>query len=224
MDEVDIYNLACSSVTTTSSIESVDEDSTEAQECKLWYGLVRDWVLESAPWGSARQTSRLALLATRDDSLDWVDGDPTPGYTYAYGRPSDMLRPRYLTSMARFELGLRNSTPALMTNQPTALLVYTMQQTNIDTWDRDLRLAVIHTLAAKVSRKLTGSRSKMIDNFNMANEYVLQARAAAANQRMNTLDFAPSGLVARGGGNLNPSTMYVYPNADFTAAGFGNLG
>lgn len=225
MDEVTIYNLACSSVTTTSSIADTTEDSPEANECALWYELVRDWVLESAMWPCATQTSRLALLSTRDNDLDWASGDPLPGYLYAYGRPSDMLRPRYLTSFAQFNLGLRNDTPAIMTNQSTALLVYTKRQTVIDTWDRDLQLCVIHTLAAKIARKLTGSRSKMLDNFNIANEMILQARANARNQLQGMLpDFAPSALVARGASGLNMPTPYIYRNAEFALSGFDNLG
>lgn len=225
MDEVTIYNLACSSVTTTSSIATPDEDSPEANECALWYELVRDWVLESAMWPCATQTSRLALLSTRDEDLDWVQGDPLTGFLYAYGRPSDMLRPRYLTGFGQFSLALREDTPALMTNQSGALLVYTKRQENIDTWDRDLQLCVIHTLAAKVARKLTGSRSKMLDNFNIANEMILQARASARNQLMNQLpDFAPSSLVARGASGLNSPTPYIYRNAEFVLSGFDNLG
>lgn len=225
MDEVDIYNLACSSVTTTSSISSVDEDSVEANTCALWYDFVRDWVLESAMWPCATQTSRLALLSTRNQDLDWAAGDPLTGFSYAYARPSDMLRPRYLTSFGQFQLALRNDTPALMTDESTALLVYTKRQTVIDTWDNDLRMAIMHTLAAKIARTLTGSRSKMLDNFNIANEMILTARAAARNQLQPRLaDFAPSSLVARGASGLIGVTPYVYRNADYSLAGFGNLG
>lgn len=226
MDEVTIYNLACSSVTTTSSISSVDEDSVEANACALWYELVRDWVLEAAMWPCATQTARLALLSTRDQNEDWVPGDPLTSFSYAYGRPSDMLRPRYLTSFAQFQLALRgDNTPALMTNQPTALLVYTKRQTVIDTWDNDLRMAIMHTLAAKIARTLTGSRSKMLDNFNIANEMILSARAAARNQLQPMLpDQAPSSLIARGATGLQGTIPYIFRNAEYSLSGFDNLG
>lgn len=222
--EITIYNQACSAVTTVSTIGAVDEDSVEAQECTLWYETVRDTILGAAMWNGTSKTARLAVLSERDNSEDWVIGDPMAGFTFAYERPSDMLRPRYLTSYAQFTLGLRSDVPAIMTNQEAALLVYTMRQTNPEFWDDDLRQAVVHGLASKIARKLTGSRSKMLDNFNLANEIILQARANAANQLQRTLDFAPSSLVARGATNLGPMSQYIYPSAEWTASGFGNVG
>lgn len=222
--EVLIYNQACSAVTTTSTIGAVDEASVEAEECTLWYETVRDTILGAAMWGSTTKTARLALLSERDQDVSWEIGDPMAGFAYAYARPADMLRPRYLTTYAQFTLGLRSDVPALMTNQYQALLVYTMRQTNPEYWDSDLREAIVHGLASKIARKLTGSRSKMLDNFNQANELILQARANAANQLQRTLNFAPSAMIARGAGNLGPETPYIYPSADWSPSGFGNVG
>lgn len=222
--EVDIYNMACASIGADSNIATTDERSVEAEQCTIWYETVRDQVLGAAYWPSVRATARLALLATRDNDDSWVVGDPEPGWNYAYGRPADMLRPRYLTSYARFAQGIRGTnTPAIMTDQAEALLIYTKRQTAVNVWDADLALAISFHLAAHIALKLTGSRGKRSDAFQLAQEKVMTARVNSANEFPPNLDFAPSAMIARGYGDSGPTPRFLYPPAQLTLVGSNNV-
>lgn len=88
-----IFNLACSAIGTRARIASPTENSREAEVCRDWYDLIRDRVLQMAPWPEATAWSRLALLQERDDTLDWASTDPDPGFRYMYALPSDYIYP-----------------------------------------------------------------------------------------------------------------------------------
>lgn len=81
---VDISNLglyrAGSSIRITSLSESTERTEAVRQAAFMW-PLVRDQVLESAPWGCARKCVALAL----DSSTTY------PGYPYVYQYPTDCL-------------------------------------------------------------------------------------------------------------------------------------
>lgn len=218
--ETEIYNLACSALGVTGNIATADESSREADLCRLWYATVRDNILGAAMWGSTRAAARLATFAIRDNSLNWAVGNPEPGWGWAFLAPSDMLRPRYMTDFSRFTLALTNTTtPTIMSNTATPILVYTMRQTRVDLWSADLALSIIHGLAAKIAKDLTGSRSKMMDNYQIAQDTILLARANAANEIQSTLEFGSSSMSARGYANNSPVTPYIYNNAEFSLGG-----
>ena len=63
------------------TINSLDENSVQAKQCKLFYATTRDQMLEDTPWNFASGIKQLSLLVT--EVFDWA-------YTYQY--PSDCLR------------------------------------------------------------------------------------------------------------------------------------
>jgi len=83
-NEVEICNMALSHVR-GGSINSLEEPSLQAQQCKLWYPIVRDQVLEDAPWNFAHKLKALAVLT--DEIFNWA---------YVYQYPSDCLRINHL--------------------------------------------------------------------------------------------------------------------------------
>lgn len=208
--EVEIYNLALSAVG-TGSVSATTEASREAEICRLWFGTVRDHVLRAAPWPSAKAHARLAVLAERDDTLAWVDGDPDPGFMYAYAAPSDMLTPRHLTDYSRFTLSVHGDVKAIMTNTEDALLYYTRSQTNISLWDVQLQMAIVFALGAMIGMPLHGKPSRVKTAQDQANALILQAREGEANTDNNEIDTVPSWLVARGYAENAPATRYYFP-------------
>ncbi len=81
--EVDICNLALGRLGVDKTILVLaTEQSKEARNCRRFYPLARDEVLEKVPWPFAVKTQALSLLA---------DGDLLPGWSYQYGQPTDML-------------------------------------------------------------------------------------------------------------------------------------
>lgn len=78
--EVEICNLALSEIR-AGSINSLDEASLAAQQCKLKYAFARDMLLRDAPWQFAHKL--VALAETTDELFNWAR---------VYQYPSDCLQ------------------------------------------------------------------------------------------------------------------------------------
>ena len=76
---VEICNLALSHIR-AGSINSLTEASIQAQQCRLVYPVLRDQMLQDAPWQFNRALKPLALLT--DELFNWI---------YVYQYPSDCL-------------------------------------------------------------------------------------------------------------------------------------
>lgn len=222
--EVEIYNMALSALGTFSSLAATTDRRREAEVCRIWYPLCRDRVLRSAPWSGATAFRRLALLATRDDTADWVSTDPAPGWTYAYGVPNDFIWPRSLSAYEQFEMSMIAGNRVILSNSQSPIMAYTFRQTNVGLWDPELQVAVAYDLAAFISRSLNGSRDDQISMFRLAQEVILPARAAASNLLQRDLESSPDWLQARGGALNSPTVPFIYPSAEYITSGFGNLG
>lgn len=219
---VDIYNWALATVGTKARVQSPTEASPEAEQCTLWYETVRNQVLAAAPWASAKSYKRLALSVERDDDEAWVATDPAPGWRYAYAYPSDLLRPRFLTTYLQFEVGVNSlNQRVLYTNQEDAILCYTKRQTRVDLWDDELQAAVATALAAHIAMKLTGNIDRVRLATAQAVDKIIAARAATANSPQMQLEAVPEWIAARGSSLMAPSRPYIYPNAEFYVSGFG---
>jgi len=225
MDQTKIYNMALSSIGTRAVVASPDENSPEAEELNIWYETVRDRILGAAFWPSVKASFRLNLQATRDEDVSWTAGSPQPGWQYAYARPPDMLRPRYLSDYSSFDVGLIDAnTPAIFSNAQSPILIYTSRQVTPDLWDTNLQFAIAHALGSVVCLKLTGSRARRDAAWQVAYQLVAEARTAVANDRQQQIDFTPSAMVARGFIDLTGGqTQYMYPYAEIAQSGFGNV-
>jgi len=78
--EVEICNLALSNIR-AGSINSLDESSFQAQQCKLKYPFMRNRLLTEMSWSFNHKIKALSLLT--DDIFNW---------NYAYQYPSDCLK------------------------------------------------------------------------------------------------------------------------------------
>lgn len=218
---VDIYNWALAAVGTRARVQATTETSVEAEACTIFYENVRDQILRSAPWDCARTYKRLAQSASRSEDTDWVEADPAPGWLYSYALPSDFLWPRFISTYARFELGVNSlNQKVLYTNDATPILCYTKRQTRVDLWDADLQAAVGFALGAHICMKLTSSESKTKLVTGQAIDKILAARQAAANAPNFSFETVPEWLSARGYGGVAPTNPYIYPSAEFSYAGF----
>lgn len=211
-DEVSIYNLALNSIGARNNVVSPTERSREAEVCRLWYSVVRDQVLASAPWPAATALRRLATFASSDET-DWAMGDPAPGYAYAYGLPEDVLRPQHLTSFAPFTVMSYDANAlAIMTNQASAILKYTKRQQVIKLWDPEMQMAIVAGLAANICMPLTGKAQRAQLMLNQANSIILSARVGAANTGDEQYDSLPDWITARGYQSCSGTpTRYLHP-------------
>ncbi len=212
-DLVTIYNRALSIAGTRTSVSAVDENSREAEVCTTWYSLVRDLVLGAAPWNEAKAYSRMSVLKERDTNVAWATDDPEPGYIYAYAAPSDMIRPRYLSSFEPFTRGIYNSvTDSIFTNTKDAILVYTVRQADLDLWRHDLENAVTNALGAAICMPLHGKPDRARFALEQANIRITAAIVANANTDEEQFESVPDWIQARGSALNNPVNRFIYPS------------
>lgn len=211
-DEVSVYNMALNAIGTRDNVSSPSEGSREAEVCRLWFGPVRDQVLRAAPWSCAKAHERLALLAERADSLAWTNGDPDPGYRFAYAAPSDMLNPRYLSDFSRFAMSTYNDQLAIMTNTENPILCYTKSQLLIPLWDISLLMAISNALGSYICMPLTGKPARAKKVQDDANGLIMAARMQSANDDNETFETMPDWITARGYSGSAPDTRFYFPD------------
>jgi len=78
--EVETCNMALSHIR-AGSINSLTENSLPAQQCKLWYPIIRDRMLTESAWGFNHKIRALSVLTT--EIFNWA---------YAYQYPTDCLK------------------------------------------------------------------------------------------------------------------------------------
>lgn len=145
-----ICNLALSRIGARSTVQSLNEDSTEAQTCKLLFDFARDATLEAHDWSFARARVALADL-----------GSPPAGWSFRYALPSDCMAPRFLEQAPRTakRLPFRIEGGALMTDAEAAVLVYTAAVVDPARFSPSFVTALSWRLGADLALPLTGKES-----------------------------------------------------------------
>ncbi len=174
-----ICNLALSKIGQNAYIDSINDASTEAAECKLHYDQVLDECLRQVDWGFARTRAALNLQT----------GDPPKPWHYQYVYPSDVVQARRIDTGLREGEDLRHiqyrtelvgGLRLLYTNQEDACLVYTARVTDPNLYPSNFVDYLSWKLAAAIVMPLTGNRALRNDTETLAN---------LALQRAITADF-----------------------------------
>jgi len=169
-------------------------------------------VLQTGPWPSTLTTAYLSQVAERTSFNDsWVVGDPAPGWRYAYTTPSDMLRPRYLSTYAKFDRQAYSNGTAVMTNQDAALMFYTKRITDVSRWDNELFRAVVASLAAHMAVPLSGKLTLRDRLQNDALSIVAVANTDVANEQQFREEAMPEALAYRGYAEAPVLDVFIYP-------------
>lgn len=209
-DVVSLYNLALSKAGNNTPVASPTEISPEAEICNTHYLTVRDYIFGMANWTELKAFNRLALKQSRVSGVDWVNGDPEPGYAHSHLFPSDCVRPRHLSNFSRFTTGANASERYVYSNSLTPILTYTARRTDPSQWSNDLYMAVASALAAAVVTASSGKRLKAAELKQEADMVVRQMRAMTANGEQAQLQSVPDWIGARGFQNVT-QTRYFYP-------------
>lgn len=219
MSVLDVWNQALSAAGAKGRLASITESSPEREVCEQWYDSVLEVVQTAAWWPSSRTVARLATLAEGTDT--WADGQPEPGYAYAYAMPDAFLHPWHLTDYSRFSLSYSATLnrQILSSNSPGAALVYARRNEEDAQWTPDQRMATIYGLAAHITGPLTGRTSSINRNFQLANDLLEHARAQAANSMEPPPKAAVPWLAARGYSSASNSTRFYYPYGGLFNAG-----
>lgn len=232
---IDICNNALAAVGSRSTIASLDEGSNEALQCRLQYESTRDTLLRSAPWGFARRVASGALLKTATGISPWDSSQPPPPWQYQYAYPSDCILFRYLIGQNPNDLGVQMygafpvplNTPAqparwakfidvdgngievqtICTNAPQAIFCYTRRVIDVAQYDSLAQAAFIAALGSQICIALTGNGALAKELAASANNSILSARVADANETTTVIDYVPETLAVRG---VSGMTMNSY--------------
>ena len=178
--EVQIARLALQHIGDRFDINSLTENSPEAEQVNLVFSDVRDMVLREHPWKFARKyTSPAQLSGTAPGNWD---------YMYAY--PSDAMRIiRIVNPLGdnqppiRFEVARNgDDVRVILTNESEPTFEYTSRVTDPQQFDPQFVIALSYRLAQYIAIPITGDRQMMADMKQMADIEIGKARASDANE------------------------------------------
>jgi hypothetical protein len=204
--EVELCNLALSNIR-AGSINSLDEASLSAQQCKLKYPFIRDRLLAELPWGFGRKLKALSVLTT--EIYNW---------SIAYQYPTDVLKihrlvgaheelanadadvvSRLLDSQLLPLKDLRQQIPyevfnfdnnkVIGSNEVNLRIDYSAKVTDPNLFPPDFIMALSHLLAAELAIPLIGAEAGRLlrsDSLTMYNEYLNSAIANDLNEQYDT--------------------------------------
>jgi len=182
---IDICRLALSRIGVRQPIDSLTEDTPEAQACNIHFSFARQVALSSAPWTFATRRATLAQLVdvTRD------------GWGYAYAVPNDLLVPRSIWDGLRvpmqgasiaFSVELNDAADGriLLVDVASPILIYTADITTDGLFPPLFADALAWLLAAELSVTLSG-KSDFRDQAMARYEFArLRAMAVMAGEFM----------------------------------------
>ncbi len=187
MYSTDICNIALSSIG-QGRIDSIDEDSEAARQCKIYYELTRKNLLSSFRWGFAERFEKLALVNAT-----------IPKWAYAYAIPKKCLIIRQLYNKDgddirmdestkdleyhEFQIALVDeSTRVVMTDIPNAYMDYTADVVNAEVFNPSFAEALAHKLASLIAMPLSGSTSMAQTQYQLYQMAIQQAMYTSAIQ------------------------------------------
>ena len=200
--EVDICNLALSNVR-GGSINSLDESSLQAQQCKLKYPLIRDMLLSDFTWGFNKSIKALAELSSVD-LFNWA---------YAYQYPSDCLHVIKLIpnveqfsqsdgalrshriedlygsqfdQQIKYEVFNEDDGKVIASNEQQLRIVYRKKVTDPNLFDNLFLMAFSWMLSAELAIPIVGveaGRPLRQDALTMYKHYIEAATAKNANEQ-----------------------------------------
>lgn len=176
--EAEVCNLALGLVGQRQFIDRLDEDSAEAQACAEYFATVRNELLEAWHWRFATKRAVLALTT-----------ETRTGWGFAYQSPADLLRARRIwdgdtapgSRRIPFTRELNDAATGhlILTNQPEAELVYTVELTRVALWPTAFVTAVAAQLAVCLAPALA-AKPQLMPSF--------ERRALLTFQRAAALD------------------------------------
>lgn len=194
---VSICNLALSNLG-KDSINALSEPTAEARACNQFYEHVRDVLLQGYPWRFAGKTQSLAQ----------VTNEKVGAWCYAYARPSDCLKVRWLRQEYATDdpssLADEIATPydieggTIYCHLSPAFLRYTVRLVDPTKFSPLFVEALSWHLAVRLAMPLTRDPKVRADAFQLAMRTQGSAEMADANEVRETSDHATEFVTGRG--------------------------
>lgn len=191
MNQTDICNMALSFLC-ISRINSLDDDTQEARECKTHYEHCRRRLLSAYPFGFAKHVDKLALLNQLNYSV--------PGWKYVYGYPDNTLSVQYVYDEAHAEhkeeqlgeyeiLMINEFDRVIATNiaEAYAECIHDVKEPEI--YSEEFIEALAHLLASSIAFQLTGNANVQQTQLQLAQEAIEQSKLYSAQERNRRTTF-----------------------------------
>jgi hypothetical protein len=183
--KLQIWNLALANISQNPSVQGVNEDSKEANFCRVYYDDVLKSGLQKHDWNFARKTLTLAEIA-----------DPPKGWGYQYGYPSDCLQARSICKAIRtvpeipFEVAVKpddgligsSDKKVIWTDQGEAALIYTYNQLDPTFFSQGFTIFLSWALSAVIAMPITQKESVKTAAGQEAERQLLIAKAENMNE------------------------------------------
>jgi hypothetical protein len=221
MNAVSIANGGLLRVGSSVRITSLDEtvERTEAvRQSGFWYPIIRDKILETAPWGFARKS--VALAQVTDTTF--------PGWNYIYEYPSDCIHacavcdaggmrspgdwfgtypwanPRFASQVQAtkipFQIGTRadGNSSVIMTDIPSAYLFYIFRQTITATFSQLFVDTFMWAMGADVGASLQVKQERVQNAASMYERTLLRAMTQMMNEAQQDQEQDSPSILVRG--------------------------
>lgn len=181
MNSTDICNMALGAIG-QGRIASLDEESEQARNCRMFYDMVRQNLLTTYVWEFAQRQAKLALMDV--ETMGW-------NFTYAYPAAALVVRNVFDKDFAwrkddytkEFTIVAVNETQkGICTNIENAYCEYTADVENASIFPPAFQQTLVYSLAASLAYPLCGSSNLQQINYQMAQNALMQAKFVSAIQ------------------------------------------
>lgn len=185
MNQTDICNMALSYLC-INRINSLEDDTQEARECKTHYSHCRRKLLLAYPFGFAKHIDKLALLNQTEYAV--------PGWRYVYSYPENTLSVQYVYDAEHAERKeeQQGEYEILMINEFDRVIATNIEKAYAESihdvkepeiYSEEFIDALTHLLASAIALQLTGSANVQQTQLQLAMEGVEQAKLSSALEK-----------------------------------------
>lgn len=167
---VDVANNAASAIGEDDQLAAPDDDTHLGRTVAAVWDMARKFTIRKHSWNFAKQTVRLAALATPPISSEWAS---------AYQVPADNLRLLRVHGCSRHHFAVQGKT--ILANVTGSLTIdYIRDMPEPALWDDLFAEAFAFYLAFKIADRITGDRSRKSDAWDSYKAAVVDAIKANA--------------------------------------------
>lgn len=191
MTPTDICNMALAFIA-KGRIASMDEQTEQARQCKLFYEQTKIDLLRNYTWGFAKRVSKLAELTQAEASPYWK-------YIYAYPQKCVAVRKIFDKETGKQVLaGQQEEWDLYMASDnvlgigcdvPQAYLEYTYDVDDTNLFSADFVDAFSHMLAFNICLQLTGNSGLQQTQYQLAQQALMRAKYTTASEKHNIPDY-----------------------------------
>ena len=191
MTPTDICNMALA-VLAKGRIASMDENTEQARQCKLFYEVTKKDLLRNYTWGFAKKIDKLAELTQTEKNPYWVYIYTYPQKCVAVRKIFDQKTGRNVLAGQQKEWDLfmaSDNVLAIGCNIPRAYLEYTYDVDDTNLFSADFIDAFAHMLAFNICIQLTGNSGLQQTQYQLAQAALMRAKYTTVQEKHNIPDY-----------------------------------